>query len=241
MKAMTSEAKSAAAKNQKDTKKGSVRINEKTQELAALGLLTAIVFLMSFTPLGYLKVGPLSLTFLTVPVIVAAAVLKPRDAAIIGGMFGITSFIQAVTGASMLTGALFQLNPFLTFLLCVVPRVLEGFLGGLIFQGLKKIDRTQFVSYLLTSLSVPVLNTILFMSALYAEVKIIAANASAAAALSGDYAKTFLSISDKAGGDLIMFFFALVGVQALIEAGVCFVLGTAISKAIAVATKKIKK
>ncbi len=241
MKAMTSEAKTATEKKQNSPKNGGIRINEKTQELAILGLLTAIVFLMSFTPLGYLKVGPLSLTFLTVPVIVAAAILKPTDAAIIGGMFGITSFIQAVTGASALTGALFQLNPFLTFLLCVVPRVLEGLIGGLIFQGLKSVDKTKFISYLVTSISVPVLNTILFMSALYAEVKIVMMDVSTASSLTGDFAKTFAGISSKAGGDLFTFFFALVGVQALIEAGVCFVLGTSITKALAVALKKDKK
>lgn len=215
--------------------------NESVYRLAALGLLTAITFIMGFTPIGYIPIGALKLTFMTIPVIIAAAMLGPTGGAVIGGMFGLTSFIQAFSGMSLLTGALFQLNPILTFLLCVVPRVLEGWLGGLIFKALDKIDKTRFVSYVVTSLSVPVMNTLFFMSALYAEIKIIVAtNANAAGTLSGDLAKTFSGVADKAAGDVFLFFAALVGTQAIIEAVVCFVLGTAITKALAVAVKKKK-
>ena len=164
---------------------------------------------------------------MTVPVIISATVLKPRDSAIIGGIFGITSFIQAVSGMSALTGALFQLNPFFTFILCVVPRVLEGWLGGLIFQGVKKIDKTNFISYAVGSLSVPLLNTLLFMSTLF----ILFYNSAPIQNIA----------SDKGADNVFALFTAMVGVQALIEAGICFAIGTAVSKALAVALKKVKK
>lgn len=246
MKAMTEEQKksikqSAKKRNVDGRVSKSEQNMSRTLRLTILGFLTAIIFLMSFTPLGYLPVGPLKLTFLTLPVIVAATILSPADAAIIGGMFGLTSFIQAFTGMSVMTGALFQLNPFLTFLLCVVPRVLEGLLGGLIFQGLKKVDKSQVVSYLVTSLSVPVLNTLLFMSALYAEIKIIDALNTSVAGLDESFLNSFNNISGAAGGSVIAFFLALVGTQALVEAGVCFVLGSAVSKALALALKRLGK
>lgn len=234
--------------NQKTTqilKTGSTK-REKNQQLtyhlALLGLLTAITLLMGFTPIGYVPIGALRITFMTIPVIVAAALMKPRYAAFIGAMFGLTSFIQAATGMSPLTNALFMLNPFLTFLLCMVPRVLEGLLGGLIFQGLKKVDKTDFLCYVVTSLSVPIMNTLFFMSALYAEIKIIVAtNADAAAALSGDAAKAFSGTANAALGDIIAFFAALVGTQAIIEAVVCFVVGSAVTKALAVAVNKVHR
>ena len=167
MKAITSEQKKEI-KNKSPQNARNAR-SESIYELSALGLLTAICFIMCFTPIGYIKTPVLSITLMTVPVIISATVLKPRDSAIIGGIFGITSFIQAVSGMSALTGALFQLNPFFTFILCVVPRVLEGWLGGLIFQGVKKIDKTNFISYAVGSLSVPLLNTLLFQSATHHE------------------------------------------------------------------------
>ena len=225
MKAITSEQKKEI-KNKSPQNARNAR-SESIYELSALGLLTAICFIMCFTPIGYIKTPVLSITLMTVPVIISATVLKPRDSAIIGGIFGITSFIQAVSGMSALTGALFQLNPFFTFILCVVPRVLEGWLGGLIFQGVKKIDKTNFISYAVGSLSVPLLNTLLFMSTLF----ILFYNSAPIQNIA----------SDKGADNVFALFTAMVGVQALIEAGICFAIGTAVSKALAVALKKIRK
>lgn len=225
MKAITSKEKKEI-KNQSPKNARNAR-SESIYELSALGLLTAICFIMCFTPIGYIKTPVLSITLMTVPVIISATVLKPRDSAIIGGIFGITSFIQAVSGMSALTGALFQLNPFFTFILCVVPRVMEGWLGGLIFQGVKKIDKTNFISYAVGSLSVPLLNTLFFMSALF----ILFYNS-----------EPIQNIANAKGTDNVFaLFIAMVGVQALIEAGICFAIGTAVSKALAVALKKVKK
>lgn len=224
---MNTSEKKEAIKNQSAKSKRMTR-SEYIYELAALGLLTAISFIMAFTPLGFLPLGVLTVTFMTIPVIVAATVLNPRDSAIIGGIFGITSFIKTVTGAGgVMMAALFQINPFLTFTLCVVPRVLEGWLGGLIFQGMKKIDKTKFFSYIVASLSVPVLNTLLFMSTLF---------------LFFYQTEPIQTIASKNGADNVFaLFVAMVGIQAVVEALVCFVLGTAISKALAVALNKVKK
>ena len=225
MKAMTSEQKQTAKKQAVKTTR--TARSESIYELVALGLLTAICFIMCFTPIGYIKTPFLSVTLMTIPVIISATVLRPRDAAIIGGVFGLTSFIQAISGMSALTGALFQLNPFFTFVLCVVPRVIEGWLGGLIFRGVEKIDKTKFLSYAVGSLSVPLLNTLLFMSTLF---------------LFFYNSEPIQNIAaDKGANNVLALFTAMVGVQALIEAGICFVLGTAISKALAVALKRVKK
>lgn len=122
---------------------------------------------------------------------------------------------------------LFQINPFLTFILCIVPRVLEGWLGGLIFQAVRKIDKTKFVSYIVASLSVPVLNTLLFMSTLF----IFFYNS-----------EPIQNIANaKGAGNVFALFVAMVGIQAVVEAVVCCILGTAVSKALAVALKKVKK
>lgn len=201
--------------------------SERMVELAALGLLTAVSFIMAFTPLGFMPIGVLTVTFMTIPVIIAATVLKPRDSAIIGGIFGITSFIKTVTGAGgVMMASLFQINPFLTFILCVVPRVLEGWLGGLIFQLVRKVDRTNFISYAVGSLSVPVLNTLLFMGTLF---------------LFFYNSEPIQNIASTKGADNVLaLFVAMVGIQALVEAGVCFAVGTAVSKALAVALNKVK-
>lgn len=232
MKAMTKEHKenAKAKKNSKQAADQSVKGKypelKPTFRLAFLGLLTAVMFIMAFTPLGYLKTPVLSITFMTVPVIIAAVLLSPVDSAIIGGIFGLTSFIQAVSGGSALTGALFQLNPWLTAILCFVPRILEGFLGGLIFRGLRSIDKTKLISYAVTSLSVPLMNTLFFMSTLF----IFFYNTDI---ISG--------IAEKNGADNVFaLFVAMAGINAVLEAVICFIIGTAITKALAVVAGKTK-
>ena len=166
MKAITNDDKTKL----RASKKGNSKKNRRSDavfRLAFLGLLTAVMFIMAFTPLGYLKTGFLSITFMTIPVIIAAVVLTPLDAAVVGGIFGLTSFIQAVTGASLLTNALFQVNPLFTIILCFVPRVLEGLLGGLLFRAISRFDKTKLISYAAVSLAVPLMNTLFFMSTLF--------------------------------------------------------------------------
>ena len=43
-----------------------------TSKLVILGLMTGILLLMAYTPLGYLNIGPLAITFNVIPVAIAA-------------------------------------------------------------------------------------------------------------------------------------------------------------------------
>lgn len=101
----------------------------KTLWMAQTAILSAIIILMSFTPLGYLKVGVIEITFIMIPVAVGAILMGPATGAFLGGVFGITSFMQAVFGLSPFGVALLQINPFYLFTLAMVPRILDGLAG----------------------------------------------------------------------------------------------------------------
>lgn len=196
----------------------------KTQRLTFLAALSAIIILMAFTPLGYLRTAGLEITFIVLPVAIGAVVMKPLDSAILGAVFGITSFIQCF-GMSPFGASLLSINWFYTFIVCFVPRVLAGWLGGLIFSALSKIDKTKFVSYAVTCLAIPLLNTLFFMSALVL------------CFFNTEYIQGVMSALGAT--NVLTFVIAFVGINGLVEAIVCFIAGTAISKALAVAMKKI--
>ena len=65
-----------------------------THRLVQLALLVAVELVMTYTPLGYLHVGPLSITFLMVPVVLGSILAGPSAGALLGGVFGLTSFAQ---------------------------------------------------------------------------------------------------------------------------------------------------
>ena len=140
--------------------------NVRTLKMVQLALFTAIILLLAFTPIGYIKLpSGLSITLIGIPVIIGAITLGPSAGAILGVVFGLTSFAQAF-GLEPFGTMLFGINPFGTFITCMIPRILMGWLTGLIFQGIKKVDKTRMVSYLITSLAGSMLNTVFFMTSL---------------------------------------------------------------------------
>ena len=92
-----------------------------TKKFVELALLVAIIIVLAFTPLGYIKTLGLEITLIVVPVTVGAITLGPAAGAVLGLVFGLTSFIQCF-GMSAFGAALFQINPFTTCIVCIVPR-----------------------------------------------------------------------------------------------------------------------
>ena len=110
--------------------------NTNTKTLTRVALLVAIELVMKLVGLGSVPVGPLYMSFLTLPIAVGAITMGPAVGALLGGVFGAVSFYDAITGASAMTGALFQVSPLNTFILCVGMRMLMGLCCGLIFKAL---------------------------------------------------------------------------------------------------------
>ncbi len=191
-----------------------------TRYMVELALMAAIIFLMAFTPLGYFRTPGISITFLTVPVAVGAIILGPKGGAVCGLTFGITSLIQCFMGGSF-GSMLLSINPIGTAITCIVPRVLEGLLCGMVFQGIHKVAKNS--AYFAASLACPLLNTVFFMGA----VVLIFYHT--------EYIQGFVQTLGVTNP--LMFVVAFVGLQGLIEAGVCFLIASAVSRTLAVALK----
>ena len=183
----------------------------KTLKLAQLALLVAIVLVMAYTPLGYLRTIGLEISFLMIPVTIGAIVLGPADGAILGLVFGLTSFATCF-GSSPFGVALLAINPVYTFIGCVVTRVLAGFLTGVIFKAVKKLK----LGYEITSLAGPLLNTLFFMGALVLFFYNTEFIQNLAASLGAANPFTFV--------------IAFVGLQGLVEAVACCVIAAVVSK-----------
>lgn len=183
-----------------------------------MGLLIAVELVMKLTGLGSVPVGPLYMSFLTVPIAIAAMLLGPLAGAITGAVFGIVSFYDAVTGVSVMTGAFFQLSPVHTFLLCIGTRVLMGFVVGILFRFFRLLDRKKILCYFLGAISAPLLNTFFFMGYIVLVF------------YQSDYIQAL--VSKLGAANPVAFVLMLVGVQGMIEAAVCGVAGTVVSRAL---------
>lgn len=184
----------------------------RTLWMVQTAILTAIIIIMSFTPLGYLRTAGLEITFIMIPVAVGAILMGAKTGALLGAVFGLTSFIQCF-GFSAFGAILLQINPIYTFILTMIPRILMGWLVGVIFEALHKIDKTRIISFAVAALSGAVINTILFIAGLF----LLFGNTE----FIRGWGPTWPTI-----------FAIIAGVNALLEAGVSLVAGTAVSKAL---------
>lgn len=174
---------------------------ENVKKLTILGLLTAVMLIFAMTPLGYLNIGPLAITLNVIPLGIAAVALGPVGGAVIGAVFGITSFLQCigVGGVSAMGAVLFEISPVLAFIQRFVPRVLVGLIIGFIFNAMKKRTNVKLACFV-TGFLAAFLNTVLFMSALIL--------------LFGktDYVQELI-----AGRNIIVFICTFVGINAVFE------------------------
>lgn len=136
------------------------------RELTTLGLLTGILLLMNFTPLGYFRTLGLSISLMMIPVGIGAMLMGPKAGAWLGLVFGATSFYQALTGSSPFSSMLLSINPVGTFMTCIPTRMLMGFCVGLIFQAVQKVDQRKAACYFVGGFAAAFLNTLFFMGAL---------------------------------------------------------------------------
>lgn len=191
--------------------------------MVQLALFAAIILLMTFTPLGYIRTPGLEITLLVIPVTVGAVILGPGAGAILGGVFGLTSFIQCF-GMSPFGTALLSISFVGTLVLCLVPRILMGWLAGLVYKGMKKVDKPNVFSHAAANLAGPLLNTLFFMTALIAIF------------FNTEYIQDFVTATGATNA--FHFVILFVGLNGLLEALICFVVGTSVSKAIEIFVKK---
>ena len=195
------------------------------RKLVLLAMFTAIIVIMAFTPLGYLRVGAISITFLMIPVVVGAITLGPAFGAILGGVFGITSLIQCF-GMDWFGTTLMGINPAFTVILCLLPRILMGWLSGLIYLAIKKIEKKGFWACCAASLSGALLNTIGFTGLL------VLFFVSSFFGTSQAFFDSMIAGGVISEASLMAVVGVLITLNALIEAGVCLVVGTAIAFAV---------
>ncbi|MCO7125654.1 ECF transporter S component [Sporolactobacillus shoreicorticis] len=135
-----------------------------TFRLVLISVFTAIIILQNFVPfLGYIPIGVFSLTIIHLTVIVVALVLGPVEGAIIGGVWGMTTFIRAFTFPSSPIAPIVFTNP----LISVVPRILVGFVAGYLFLLLKKTKRSRIICMSIAALFGSITNTVLVLGLIY--------------------------------------------------------------------------
>jgi uncharacterized membrane protein len=197
---------------------GSTRMSGKILKMVQLAILTALLIVMSVTPLGYLKLSSIEISFLMLPVVVGAIVVGPTGGALLGFVFGLTSFLQCVSGISPFGALMWAASPVGAFLVCIPTRVLAGFLPGLLAKAMNEKARPSII-FPAAALIGSLLNTILFLGTV---LLIFGGNTAVS---------DFIGFS--AGTSIVAYIAATIGAtNGLVEALACTLVGAGLSAAV---------
>ena len=191
--------------------------------MTLLAMLVAVLIVLAYVnipmPMG------LSITFNMIPVAIAAMAMGLPGGMIIGGAFGLISFLQCygIFGVSGMGVALVTANPgfgfaCLMFIQRFVSRVLVGVLAALVYKGMCRTKAPLYVRGLVTGFAAALFNTIFFMTLLVLL-----------------FSQTAYMQNAMAGRSVLAYLVASVGVNALVEMAVAPVVtgaaGVALKKA----------
>lgn len=194
----------------------------KTIKMAQMAILIAVVLIMAFTPLGYLKTVGLEISLITIPVAIGAMVIGPGAGAVLGAVFGLTSFYQCF-GMSQFGAMLLSINPLYTFLVCVPTRILMGYLAGVLFKVFIKADNSNTICYFVGGFMTAFLNTLFFMGTL----------------ILFFWNTEYIQSLNAAGANALMFVVAFVGINGVVEWIATTIVGGIVSKAVAKIAKNV--
>lgn len=195
-------------------------VRSSTVRLCCIAVLAALILLMTFTGIGYIPVGPLKLTLLALPVAIGGAVLGPKAGLLLGTIFGLSSFFTCF-GMDAFGSVLLGINPVATAVMCILPRMLAGFLPALLAAGMRRRFKKPVLSAAVSCGLTAGLNTLLFLGALWL--------------LFGQQLASDSRVIELLGGAVTTFTAVLVGfagVNALVEVALNLTAGTAISTAL---------
>lgn len=146
--------------------------------LTQLAILSAIIAVMAFTPLGSIPLGgPIVATIVQFPVVVGAILMGPKAGGFLGGIFGLcsmlwftiygtpTAFVFSPFYSSQIANGTLQtvLYAIGAVVTCFVPRILIGVVSAYVYRAIAKKDKHQFFACGVAGVVGALTNTILVM------------------------------------------------------------------------------
>ena len=154
--------------------------NSKTLYLTQMGMLIAIIIVLTVTNIGNIPIGPIVATTYHIPVIIGAVLLGPKAGALLGGLWGFLGFYLVLTGqtTSIVAMTVVQHSVWVYFVISVIPRILTGFLSGYVFIFSQRfLGKNSVLGFGLTGAAGALCNTTFYLGFLYILAKPLVAEA----------------------------------------------------------------
>jgi len=139
-------------------------MNLRTKRIAGVGIFAAIVVVLQILA-TFIQIGPFAITLVLVPIVIGAALYGVAAGSILGGVFGIVVLSMTISGADPGAHMLWVANPLATAAVIMLRGVLAGMAAGAVYQAFSK--KNKFVGVVCAAVICPIVNTGLFLLAMY--------------------------------------------------------------------------
>ncbi|MBQ3016562.1 MAG: hypothetical protein IJD79_07265 [Clostridia bacterium] len=192
-----------------------------TVQLTEMAILLALVIaLQSMSSFGVVTV-----CLCLVPITLGSIVLDWKCGGMLGFAFGLVALFWGIVGKDIFTLYLFQANPIMTILICVVKGTLAGMVPALVFKALKKYN--QLTASIVAAISAPVVNTGIFALGCWI--------------IKNDVISVAGKLDITAANFVTLLFGVLITVNFFIELGINVVFAPSLNKLRDIMVKKINK
>ena len=136
--------------------------NQKVRKMVGVSLLIAVIIVLQMIgTLLPIKIGPVSISLVLIPIVIGAAVYGPGAGAVLGGAFGVVATIFCANGMDLGGQMVFQASPALCVLVVMAKGILCGCAAGWVYVLLKK--HNGYLAMLFAAIVCPVINTGVFL------------------------------------------------------------------------------
>ena len=139
--------------------------NNKILKMVELAMLVALVVVLQLLG-SFVKIGPLPMSFVLVPIVIGACLLGTKEGAFLGAVFGVITMVMGITGVDVFSFLLWEANPFWFVVICILKATAAGLCAGLVYKLLGKLlgDKYIYLRTILASVTAPIVNTGIFVA-----------------------------------------------------------------------------
>ena len=138
--------------------------NRKILRMVEIAMLIALVVVLQLLG-SFIKIGPLPMSFVLVPIVIGACLLGAKEGAFLGAVFGIITMIMGITGIDAFSFLLWDARPVWFVVLCLLKAIMAGLCSGLVYKLLGKLfdQKHVYLRTVLASITAPIVNTGIFV------------------------------------------------------------------------------
>ncbi len=134
--------------------------NDYTLKLVTTAVLAAIVIFLQLAS-SLFKFGAVNFSFVLVPIVLGGIFVGKVGASILGFIFGLITLLMGIFNMDPFTHILFENEPVITILICIVKATAAGFISALLYQLIK--NKNKYLAVITASIAAPIVNTGLFI------------------------------------------------------------------------------